>query len=240
MWQWTIVFSLILSMGWGLLDLSGYMPAGHLPAVHVLGKGLPVNPLFATLQRSPHSGIAQGSALLPGSDLPGSLPGKSQSDKLNAEQLILDPEILINSNIPWGTSQEEIIRSFGPADVAENGMLAYLVSNTPKPILMGYHFDDKNELFGVSIVYERSDNSQEAMGRYETLVSEFGEPDGFRKGPDKNSVEEPVWILDNGILMTVIRGEQMESILLIRPPNGQPAPSRNRNQILNSSKQDII
>lgn len=147
-------------------------------------------------------------------------PGASaaeQNQLVQTQRRSTSPQGAIDSDIPWGASPSEVIQAFGPPDVSEEGILAYQLPGNDQPTLLGYHFDEADTLFGVSIVYPRPTSQQEETEQFLTLVSEFGEPDGYREPS-----EEPVWVLDNGTLLTLINGDDMQAILLLRAPEGVP------------------
>jgi hypothetical protein len=139
------------------------------------------------------------------------------------EQNAQNPIAVLQEKVPWGATPVQLEATLGAADYEEAEILSYRVTYQQIPMLLSYHFDETGHLFGTSLTYPRPSQPETGTG-YLTLVSEYGEPAGYTR-EDK----DPVWLLEDNLLMTIVTGDETQSILLIRRdllenPTQRPSP----------------
>jgi hypothetical protein len=218
-WQWMFLGLFTLMMSAGVLRLPGFLAeASPMPLPY---QSHQLEQAIAETEHPPtgHPPIVgqnpPGSPFQPGEDSP------------------------LGENIPWGATMQQVEELNGEPDLEEENVIGYQVQVESTPTLLGYHFDEQDRLFAVSLVFPKSESAQTLPQGGDpsmmSLVSEYGEPDGFTD--DDNS---PVWVLENGLLLTLVDQERTQALLLIKSDVPASAPGSRALPGLDPKEEEFI
>lgn len=202
--HWTMIMALTVGLGFGFLPVPG--PPTFSPAFHHTTEHMQTH----SRVNSPHNSIEESLKPAQGLGSSNAAVSKSTLPKSAAE---IDT---MRKKIPWGITQAEMISMLGAPDVKEPEIIGYAVRMEDISMMLGYHFNEQDELMAMSLVYPKPPTPANAVSSgtdqaVMTLVSEYGQPDTYTEAE-----KAPIWKLDDETILAIFTGEDTQTLLLIR------------------------